>query len=287
MYLTDYAVSFTLEYLKFFQKYFFYSIYISLSEFFSLLPFRELDIDIRSIPSYRYCRVENFWISEKYFTNSFEIFCRDFCFLTYWTSNCETRKSIIITRKKLKSYYRSKELKAENKKHHRNKYRKSSKESMFEKVSQNLFIPLCTCMDDAYPQRDMPFSDASFSSAFESEELLLFIGCIFDSMWIIDVALSLPHEEEIECTIYRECQDKSCSKYSKYRDRYICEKFPENSRKCHHRDKYDDSRHNSRDNRHCIFTKREHDSGLWIVSDSDFSTCSLYDHDDSIDCYTK
>ncbi len=116
---------------------------------------------------------------------------------------------------------------------------------MFEKVSENSLIPVGDLMDDANTQRSNPFLYFYFSFAFEDEEFFFFISGILYSVWIIDIGFSFFYKEEVESTIDRERKHKSSRKHSEDGNRYKGEKFSEDSRKGHHRDKYDDSCHHS------------------------------------------
>ena len=116
---------------------------------------------------------------------------------------------------------------------------------MLEKIPKHSLVPLSHTMYDSYTKRDMPISDARLPFSFEYEELFLFIRCIFDGMWIIDILFPLSDEEKVEGTIDSKCEDESSSEYSEYRDRDIGKELSEYTRKCHHRDEYYDRRHDS------------------------------------------
>ena len=158
---------------------------------------------------------------------------------------------------------------------------------MLEKIPKHSLVPLSHTMYDSYTKRDMPISDARLPFSFEYEELFLFNRCILDGMWVIDILFPFSYEEEIEGAIDSKGKDKSRSKYSEYRDRDIGKEFPKYTRKRHHRDEYYDRRHDPRDDRDSILSQCKHDSRLRIISDTELGTRTLYDHDDSIDCYTE
>ena len=130
---------------------------------------------------------------------------------------------------------------------------------MLEKVPEDSLVPLSDRMDDADPDRDLPFSDTLLPFSLEDEELFFLIRGIFYRMRIIDIALPLSDKEEIEGTIDGECEDESGSEDTEYCDRNEGEEFSENPRKSHHRDEDDDRRHDSRNNRNTVFSEGEHD----------------------------
>lgn len=104
---------------------------------------------------------------------------------------------------------------------------------------------------------------------------------------MLDVGLSLPHEEKIEGTIHSECEDEPGREYSEDRDRDIGEEFPHDSWQEHHRDEDHDRGTHSRDDGDRILSECEHDSRARRVANPELRTRSLYDHDDRIDRYPE
>ena len=165
--------------------------------------------------------------------------------MSYGTRDDYCSRGVICSGEYIEADTPSKKYETQDKQNHWSCYRGATKSGMLEKISKYLFVPLSDRVDDTNTQWDMSISDTLLPFSFEDQKFFFFICRAFYSMRVIDIVFSLADEEEIESTIYRECEDESCSKYSEYRDRYVGEEFSENPWKCHHRDKYDDRRHHS------------------------------------------
>lgn len=80
---------------------------------------------------------------------------------------------------------------------------------MFEEVRENSFIPIRHTMDNPDPEWCLSFFYFSFSFTFYLKEFFFFLISIFYRMRIIDITLTILHEEEVEGTIDRECEDET------------------------------------------------------------------------------
>ena len=283
----DDFISFLFEDRELLKEDFLYREDISLLFLFSFITLGELYCGIYSIAIDRDIGIFYLWVSDEYCLYPTHIFCGHFSFLSYGARDTEACIVIIICGKYIESHKWCEEYEAQYQEYDWDKYRKSTQECMLEKIPKHSLVPLSHTMYDSYTKRDMPISDTRLPFSFEYEELFLFIRCIFDGMWVIDVFFSFSYEEEVEGAIDSKGKDKSRSKYSEYRDRDIGKEFPKYTRKRHHRDEYYDRRHDPRDDRDSILSQCKHDSRLRIISDTKLGTRTLYDHDDSIDCYTE